>query len=114
MSLKETASYEARNVRDWLLMADSGAIALPNFQRSYVWPNQRIADYIAALFEDRPTGIFLTLRVQDTLSFASRTLKGVEADPLSVRTHKNSSSTDSKGSRPCGAPSREKLIATST
>ena len=35
-------------------MADSGAIALPNFQRSYVWPNQRIADYIAALFEDRP------------------------------------------------------------
>lgn len=85
MPLKKAAGYEARIVRDWLLMADSGAIALPNFQRSYVWPNQRIADYIVALFEDRPTGIFLALQVQGTLSFASRTLKGVEADPSNAQ-----------------------------
>lgn len=85
MSLKKPAKYEARNVRDWLLMADSGAIALPNFQRSYVWPNQRIADYLVALFEDRPTGIFLALQVRDTLSFSSRTLKDVDADPSNAQ-----------------------------
>ena len=81
MPIKRPAKYDARNVRDWLVMADTGAIALPNFQRSYVWQNQRIADYIVALFENRPTGIFLTLQVQGKLSFESRTLKGVAANP---------------------------------
>ena len=79
MPFTKPARYEARKVRDWLVMADTGAIALPNFQRSYVWPNQRIADYLVALFENRPTGIFLMLQVQGELSFVSRTLKGVDA-----------------------------------
>ena len=81
MHITKPAKYEARNVRDWLVMADTGAIALPNFQRSYVWQNQRIADYIVALFESRPTGIFLTLQVQGRLRCESRTLKGVKAHP---------------------------------
>ena len=88
MSITELAKYEVRNVRDWLIMADRGAIALPTFQRSYVWQNQRIADYIKALFENRPTGIFLTLQVaqdQDRLRFHSRTLKGVDADPVNAK-----------------------------
>ena len=85
MPFRKPAKYEARNVRDWLIMAETGAIALPNFQRSYVWANQRIADYLNALFENRPTGIFLTLQVQDRLSFDSRTLKGVDADPTNAQ-----------------------------
>ncbi len=85
MPIKKPAKYEARNIRDWLVMADTGAIALPNFQRSYVWQNQRIADYLVALFEDRPTGIFLILQVQGQLSFDSRTLKGVTANPANAQ-----------------------------
>ena len=81
MPFTKPARYEVRKVREWLVMADTGAIALPNFQRSYVWPNQRIADYLVALFENRPTGIFLILQVQGELSFVSRTLKGVNASP---------------------------------
>ena len=79
MSYTKPAKYEARNVRDSLHMTDTGTIVLPNFQRSYVWQNQRIADYLFALIENRPTGIFLTLPVQDELTFDSRTLKGVTA-----------------------------------
>ncbi len=65
-------------------MVDSGKIALPNFQRSYVWQNQRIADYVLALYENRPTGIFLSLPVQGELAFESRTLKGVTASADNV------------------------------
>ena len=74
------AKYDSRRIRDWMAMADMGAIALPTFQRSYVWDNERIAAYLKALFENRPTEIFLTLKVGENLSFESRTLRGVEAD----------------------------------
>ena len=79
------AEYKARKVRDWLTMADNGEIALPSFQRSYVWDNARIANYLKALFENRPTGIFLTLPVQRKLSFESRTLNGVDANPTNAK-----------------------------
>ena len=46
---------------------------------------KRIADYLVALFENRPTGIFLTLQVQGALRFDSRTLKGVAADPSNAQ-----------------------------
>ncbi len=81
MQTGKPARYEARSIRHWLVMADRAEVALPNFQRSYVWPNQRIAEYLLALFENRPTGTFLILEVQGELTFASRTLKGVTADP---------------------------------
>ena len=84
MPIATPAEYKAREVRDWLVMADSGRVALPSFQRSYVWDNARIAKYLKALYDNRPTGIFLTLQTQDRLSFESRTLKGVDANPRSA------------------------------
>ncbi len=82
MPRSKPARYEHRQIHEWLKMADEGRIALPSFQRSYVWEKQRIADYLKALFENRPTGIFLTLESQDPLQFVSRTLKGIDADDL--------------------------------
>ena len=62
-------------------MVDNGSIALPSFQRSYVWGTQRIADYLKALFENRPTGIFLILETNNSEpQFVSRTLKGSSVD----------------------------------
>lgn len=81
MSTKKPARYDHRSVFDWLDMADRGVVALPTFQRSYVWNPDRIADYLCALLENRPTGIFLTLEILDELPFESRTLNLVDADP---------------------------------
>ena len=63
-------------------MAESGQLALPSFQRSYVWKNkQSVADYLSAVFRNRPTGIFLVLKTNGKPQFPVRTIRGVEADP---------------------------------
>ena len=87
MPISKPARYEDRSILDWLEMADSGRIALPSFQRSYVWDNQRIANYLMALFENKPTGIFLILETSGrSPQFVSRTLKGnaVDVDPAKI------------------------------
>lgn len=81
MSQLQSAEYKSRKLRDWLAMADNGKIALPSFQRDYIWDNKRIAAYLKALLTNRPTGIFLVLQVGDGLKFSSRTIKGVRAQP---------------------------------
>ena len=88
MPISKPARYEDRSIHDWLKMADNGRIALPSFQRSYVWDNGRIIDYLMALFENKPTGIFLILETSARgPQFVSRTLKGdaVEADPTKIK-----------------------------
>ncbi len=73
-----TAEYKEREIQKWVDMADRGEIALPSFQRSYVWERQRIDDYLTALFKDRPTGVFLVLATSGEPMFISRTLRGVD------------------------------------
>ncbi len=85
MPISRPARYERRKIRDWLIMAENGEIALPTFQRSYVWGNQRIADYLKALFENRPTGIFLILETNGSPQFESRTLKDLDGSGASVQ-----------------------------
>ena len=89
MPISKPARYEDRSIHDWLEMADNGRIALPSFQRSYLWEAQRIANYLMALFENRPTGIFLILETKNSEpQFVSRTLKGSaagSADPKAVQ-----------------------------
>ena len=81
MPTMENADYNSYSVKDWLEKADRGEVALPTYQRSYIWANQRIADYLKALFENRPTGIFLVLKNEGRSTFKSRTLSGVDANP---------------------------------
>ena len=86
MPIQRTTRYADRSVLDWLKMADNGSIALPSFQRSYIWDNQRIANYLSALFEDKPTGIFLVLETHNGKPhFVSRALKGSDADLTEVK-----------------------------
>ena len=73
--------FEKRSVQDWLELAENGAIALPSFQRSYVWKNrQSIAEYLTAVFMNRPTGVFLVLKTNGEPKFPSRTLRGIKDD----------------------------------
>ena len=85
MPLNKSAEYTQRSVLEWLRLADTGVVALPTFQRSYVWKSERIAEYLCALFEDRPTGIFLTLETPEKLPFDARGLNQVDADPSKAR-----------------------------
>ncbi|MCY4583937.1 MAG: DUF262 domain-containing protein, partial [Chloroflexi bacterium] len=82
MHKSDPERYLHRNVDDWLKRASDGAIALPTFQRSYVWDNDRTAQYLRALFQDRPTGTFLVLKADSgsNLPFNARNLKGLDAD----------------------------------
>lgn len=85
MPLNKPAEYTQRSVLEWLQLADTGVVALPTFQRSYVWKPDRVAEYLCALFENRPTGIFLTLETLGNLPFDARRLNQVDADPSNAR-----------------------------
>ena len=82
MASGKPARYESRQIIDWLRMVDRGEVALPSFQRSYVWKNQRIADYLTALFQNRPTGTFIILSTDAEHGpiFASRAIDGTSVD----------------------------------
>lgn len=84
MSVFESPRYEVRKVSEWLKMAGQGEIRLPVFQRSYVWKKpQMVADYLLAVFQNRPTGLFLILGSAPEPQFESRPLTGLDYDQLS-------------------------------
>jgi hypothetical protein len=64
----------------------SGKIQLPDFQRSWVWDEERIRGLIASVSQAFPMGALMTLDVKpDTASvFARRMLEGVDLDPKAV------------------------------
>ena len=74
------AQYQERRVGEWLERLASDKIALPEFQRSYVWKRSRVAKYLMALMSGRPTGVFLVLEKADPAQFAARTLKNLDSD----------------------------------
>ena len=79
------AQYQARRVGEWLDRLASDKIALPEFQRSYVWKRSRVAKYLTALLSGRPTGVFLVLEKADPAQFAARTLKNLDSDVARAR-----------------------------
>lgn len=80
--------YKDRSVGEWLRKIADGSIGLPIFQRSYVWTEkEKIGNYLSALLQGRPTGVFLVLEAgldQDP-QFDSRLLKNVDGEPNRVR-----------------------------
>ena len=86
MSNGSMADYNSRSPHEWLSGVDSGKFVLPSFQRSLVWDNSKTADYLNALIENRPTGLFLTLKAKKQadgkLQFVCRTLKSVEKQDI--------------------------------
>ena len=81
MTNNDMATYSYRSVIDWMEGIDSGAFVLPSFQRSLVWNNAKTASYLEALFENRPTGLFLTLGAKledEKLQFTCRPVKSAK------------------------------------
>ena len=79
------AQYLERRLGTWLKDLADDKIALPDFQRSYVWKRGRVANYLAALLSGRPTGVFLVLEKADPAQFDARTLKNVDSDVARAR-----------------------------
>lgn len=56
----------------------SGSLQLPDFQRPWVWDDERIRALIATVTLDYPLGVVMALQVKDGSPFRTRPLKGAE------------------------------------
>jgi hypothetical protein len=65
---------------DELLKAcEGGAIQLPDFQRSWVWDEERIKGLIASISQAFPVGALMTLDTGGDVNFAPRLIQGAPA-----------------------------------
>ncbi|WP_419861458.1 GmrSD restriction endonuclease domain-containing protein [Candidatus Palauibacter sp.] len=90
----EPIEYQKRTVAKWLEALLDGSLALPRFQRSYVWTDRKIADLIMALLGGRPVGTMLLIdryknpvppnvsidALRHLERFAPRPISGVDSD----------------------------------
>jgi hypothetical protein len=63
-------------VASLLSRIDAGEIALPEFQRDFIWQPPAIADLLRTVARQWPAGTFLVLEVEDAPEFAFKELKG--------------------------------------
>ncbi len=54
-----TLKYDHQPIGEWLEEINAGKIALPRFQRSYVWTDKQVTELIYALLSERPVGSLL-------------------------------------------------------
>lgn len=59
---------------------DRGLLQLPDFQRSWVWDEDRIKSLIASVSQAFPVGALMTLRTGGPVSFKPRTVEGAPAE----------------------------------
>lgn len=53
----------SRNIQRWMDDVKCGAIRLPRFQREEVWTSEHVKNFLWAILQDRPLGVFLVLEV---------------------------------------------------
>lgn len=58
---RKPIEYKSREVAEWLEALLNGSLALPRFQRSYVWTERKVSDFILALLDGRPVGTMLLI-----------------------------------------------------
>jgi len=64
--------------------AESGKLQLPDFQRSWVWDEERIRSLIASVSRGFPVGAIMTLSAGSDVTFKPRPVEGAPAAALSV------------------------------
>ena len=69
------------SLEDLLRQCGNGKIQLPDFQRSWVWDEERIKGLIASISQAFPVGALMTLEIKPGAAdtFARRPIQGVEA-----------------------------------
>ena len=63
---------------DLLQQVQLGQIQLPDFQRSWVWDDDRIRDLLASISKGFPVGAIMTLDADAEIRFGTRPIEGVE------------------------------------
>lgn len=69
---------------DLLRACHEGKIQLPDFQRSWVWDEDRIKSLIASISRAFPVGALMTLETSGTVNFKPRPVEGAPAAAQSV------------------------------
>lgn len=75
---RTTFKTNPRSLKDLLKECESGKIQLPDFQRSWVWAEDRILSLIASISQAFPVGALMTLEAKhnDAEIFARRPIEG--------------------------------------
>ena len=72
MSKHDEVQYDRRTVREWVSKATAGEVAITDFQRSFVWPSEKAANYIKAILDGKPVGLYLILEMAEPSQFTPR------------------------------------------
>jgi len=56
-------------IMDLLDHLENGYMAVPEIQRSYVWPNSKVRDFVDSLYKDYPVGMILTWAIEPEDSY---------------------------------------------
>lgn len=72
------------SLRTLLQDAESGKLQLPDFQRSWVWDEERIRSLIASVSRGFPVGAIMTLSAGSEVSFKPRPVEGTPAGAATV------------------------------
>ena len=67
-----------RDLGELLKYAQNGKIQLPDFQRSWVWDEERIIDLIASVSRGFPIGAIMSLKTGGSINFHPRPIEGVD------------------------------------
>ena len=67
------------SLRTLLQDAESGKLQLPDFQRSWVWDEERIRSLVASVSRGFPVGAIMTLSAGSEVSFKPRPVEGAPA-----------------------------------
>lgn len=75
-------SFTASSVKLLTLLEDAkqGRLQLPDFQRSWVWDEERIRSLIASISRGFPVGAVMTLQTGGAIEFKPRPLEGAPAE----------------------------------
>ena len=66
-------------LKNLLAQVEQGALQLPDFQRGWVWDDERIKGLIASISKGFPIGAVMTLAANGQMAFSARPIEGAEA-----------------------------------
>lgn len=79
----QTFSATTRQLTSLLSECVAGTLQLPDFQRSWVWDEERIRSLIASISRGFPVGAIMTLRTGGSVRFQPRPLEGTDVQDRS-------------------------------
>ena len=75
--MEELFTTNPSSLEELLKEAENGKLQLPDFQRSWVWDEDRILDLLASISRNFPIGALMTLETGGEVNFHPRPIQGV-------------------------------------